>query len=129
MRFLSPEWLVALDAALGASPAVRAATSATTLRLLQVVTGGPDGDLAYLVTVADGAVGVGGATTDEPADVTLATTWEDAVAIATGALAPHDAFTTGRLVVRGDVDLLRTQALALAGLGGASAELRASTTY
>ena len=129
MRFLSPEWLVALDAALGASPAVRAATSSTTLRLLQVVTGGPDGDLAYVVAVDHGTVEVRSATTAEPADVTLATTWDTAVAIATGALAAHDAFTTGRLVVRGDVDLLRTQALALAGLDGSFAAVRSSTTY
>jgi putative sterol carrier protein len=63
------------------------------------------------------------------ADVTLAATWDTAVAIATGAMAPHDAFTTGRLVVRGDIDVLRTQAPALAGLSHAFDEVREETTY
>ena len=129
VRFLSPGWLAALDEALAGSPAVAAATAATNLRILQVVTGGPDGDVAYLVSVRDGTTRVAPATPDVPADVTLASGWETAVAIATGALAPHDAFTTGRLLVRGDLEALRTSAPALAGLHDATAALRRATTY
>jgi hypothetical protein len=62
-------------------------------------------------------------------DVTLTSDWATAVAIATGGLAVLDAFTAGRLVVRGAVDLLREQAPALAGLHAAFARVRASTTY
>jgi putative sterol carrier protein len=129
VRFLGPAWLAALDQALSASPAVAAATADVTLSLLQVVTGGPDGDVAHLVSVGAGRVRVASATADTVADVTMASTWDTAVAIATGALAPHDAFTTGHLVVRGDIEALRAGAPALAGLHEATESLRAATTY
>ena len=129
MRFLSPAWFDAVQAALDASDAVTDATGDTALRVLQVVTGGPDGDISYLVTVERGVVRIGPAAPEVVADVTLAATWDTAVAIATGAMAPHDAFTTGRLVVRGDIDVLRAQAPALAGLSHAFDEVREETTY
>lgn len=129
MLFLSRAWLASVDEALSSSPQVAGATSETSLRLLQVVTGGPDGDVAYLVTIESGTTRVAAATPDQVADVTLATTWDTAVGISTGAVAPHDAFTTGRLLVRGDIEALRTQAPALADLHGAFATVRAATTY
>lgn len=129
VRFLSPAWLAALDEALAGSQAVAAATADTRLGILQVVTGGPEGDVAYLVSVQAGTTRVTPATPGDPADVTLASRWDTAVAIATGALAPHDAFTTGRLLVRGDLEALRTSAPALAGLHDATTALREATTY
>ena len=129
MRFLSPAWFAAVQEAVAASPGVTTATKGVSLRLLQVVTGGPDGDVAYLVAVEDGSVSITPGPPDVEADVTLATEWGSAVAIATGALAPHDAFTTGRLLVRGDTEVLRTQAPALAGLDAAFDAVRSRTTY
>lgn len=129
MRFLSPEWLTAMDLALSASPEVVAATADSSLRLAQVVTGTPDGDVAYLVRIERGRVGVEPVPAGEPADVTLTADWATAVDIATGALATHDAFTAGRLLVRGDIAALRAAAPALAGLGDAFESLRADTTY
>jgi hypothetical protein len=118
VRFLGPAWLAALDQALSASPAVAAATADVTLSLLQVVTGGPDGDVAHLVSVGAGRVRVASATVETVADVTMASTWDTAVAIA-----------TGHLVVRGDIEALRAGAPALAGLHEATESLRAATTY
>jgi hypothetical protein len=132
VRFLSGEWLVAVDQALASTPEVAAATGATSLRLLQVVTDAPDvpaGTVAYLVAVDHGVVRVRAAEPGDGADVTLTSDWPTAVAIATGALAPHDAFTDGRLRVRGDIDVLRAEAPALAGLHAAFDEVRAGTTY
>ena len=129
MRFLSSAWLAALDEAVSQSGAVSSATTDTTLTLLQFVTGGPDGDIAYLVTIDRGSVHVTPAASDVAADVTLASDWDTAVAIATGVLAAHDAFTTGRLVVRGDIEALRSHAPALAGLDRTTAEVRTATTY
>jgi putative sterol carrier protein len=129
VRFLSPAWLDALDEALAASPAVADATASTTLTLKQVVTGGPGGDVAYVVSVAGGVVRVAAAAPGDAADVTMTTSWDTAVGIATGSLAPHDAFTTGHLVVRGDIDALRAAAPGLAGLHQATEGLRATTTY
>lgn len=129
MRFLSPEWLAALDRAVSTSPEVATATADATLCLAQVVTGAPDGDVAYLVRIERGRVGVEPVPTDEPADVTLTADWATAVDIATGTLATHDAFTAGQLLVRGDIAALRAAAPALAGLGHAFESLRADTTY
>lgn len=129
VRFLSPAWFVAVQEALDASPDVTEAVRGASLRLLQIVTGGPEGDVAYLVSVGAGAICVTPGPPDVAADVTLAAAWDTAVAIATGALAPHDAFTTGRLVVRGDTEVLRSQAPALAGLDAAFDEVRSVTTY
>ena len=129
VRFLSPAWFAAVQEALAGSQDVAAATSGSSLRLLQVVTGGPEGDVAYLVTVEAGSATITPGPPDMAAEVTLAAAWDTAVAIATGALAPHDAFTTGRLVVRGDIDVLRAQAPALAGLDTAFDEVRSATTY
>lgn len=129
MRFLSRDWLAAVDAAVSGDAGVAAATAGTELRLLQVVTGGPEGDVGYLITIAHGGTSVTPATPADEADVTLAADWGTAVAIATGALAPHDAFTTGRLRVRGDLDVLRAQGPTLAGLNSAFDEVRAQTSY
>ena len=129
MRFLGPAWLAAFDRTLAESSEVVAATATTTLTLLQIVSGGPEGDVAYVVSVARGAVRVTPADADAPADVTLASGWDTAVAIATGALSPHDAFTTGLVLVRGDIEALRAHAPALVGLDQATAALRAATTY
>ena len=129
MRFLSQAWLAALDRALAESPQVADATADTTLTLLQIVTGGPEGDVAYLVSVDAGTTRVTPAGPGTAADVTLTSGWDTAVAIATGRLAPHDAFTTGLLLLHGDIEALRTNAPALAGLNGATAVVRAATTY
>lgn len=129
VRFLSPAWFVAVQEALGTSKDVAVATSGASLRLLQVVTGGPDGDVAYLLIVEDGSVRITPGPPDVTAQVTLAATWDTAVAIATGALAPHDAFTTGRLLVRGDIEVLRAQAPALADLDSAFDQVRSGTAY
>ncbi len=126
---MSGEWLAAVDRALSSSPEVAAATGATSLRLLQVVTDAPDGTVAYVVAVDHGVVRVTAAEPGDSADVTLTSDWPTAIAIATGALAPHDAFTDGRLRVRGDIDVLRAQAPALTGLHTAFDEVRATTTY
>jgi hypothetical protein len=133
VRFLSRDWLAAVDQALAASPEVAAAVRETSLRLRQVVTGGPDGDVTYLVVVEGGRArvvpGEAAEAPGPPADVTFTSGWATAVAIATGRLAVLDAFTAGELVVRGDIDLLRTQAPALADLDAAFAQVRAATTY
>lgn len=129
VRFLSPAWFVAVQEALSTSKDVAVATSGASLRLLQVVTGGPDGDVAYLLIVEDGSVRITPGPPDVTAQVTLAATWDTAVAIATGALAPHDAFTTGRLLVRGDIEVLRAQAPALADLDSAFDQVRSGTAY
>ncbi len=106
------------------------ARAAADVRLVvqEVVTGGPDGDVRYVVAIDHGRTDVHPG--DHPApDVTFVVDWDTAVAVATGSTSTQDAFTTGRLQVRGDMGVLLRHGTALAGLDAVFAEVRAATTY
>lgn len=127
-RFLSSDWIDEACAAAQSSPGLAAATAGAHLRIQQIVTGGPDGDVHYAVSIHDGQVVLRGG--DDPeADVTFTLGWDAAVAMATGALGAQEAFTTGRLQVQGDVPVLLRHGPALAGLDSVFASLRERTTY
>ena len=97
-RFLSAEWF---DEVAGPDP------EPVLLTIRQVVTGGPDGDVRYAVRIGEAGVAV---VPGDPADadVTFTESWETALAIHGGELAPQQAFADGRLVVDGDIRLLPT---------------------
>jgi hypothetical protein len=121
VRFLSPEWLDRISAALaGASPG--AAVS-----IHQRVTGGPDGDVEYTVRLHPGAVAV------EPgpgtADVEIVQSYETAAAISQGRPSPAAAFAAGRLRLVGEVGPLVAHHEAVAALGPLLAGLAGETTY
>lgn len=127
-RFLSDEWLADASAVAAASPELGRASADVHLVVQQVVTGGPDGDVRYVVSVGDGAVGLRPGQADAP-DVTFTLDWATAVAMATGAIGAQEAFTTGRLQVRGDIEVMLRHGPALAGLDAVFAGLRERTTY
>ena len=110
---------------------MRAATApaapSTDLRILQRVTGGPDGDVEYVLALAGGAIsfepGAG------PADVELTTDYDTAAAISQGLLSPAAAFAAGRLRVGGAVSSLVAHQEAFAGIGRLLAGVADSTTY
>jgi putative sterol carrier protein len=94
----------------------------------EVVTGGPDGEIRYVVAIDLGRTELRPG--DHPApDVTFVVDWDTAVAVATGSTSAQDAFTTGRLQLRGDVTTLLRHGRALAGLETVFAGLRETTTY
>ena len=101
--FLSDEWF-AVGVTEGATlPAVPGAS----IRLQQVVTGGPDGDVRYLTVIDDGRT-VDQRRAQDPAadlapDVTITTTYADAVAIQQGALDINTGFMQGRVKVAGNM--------------------------
>jgi putative sterol carrier protein len=72
------------------------------LSVLHTVDGGP----AWLITVADGTVGVDQADPDDDADLTFHWQHDDAVAVARGEHGPLVAFQAGRLKVGGDLTRL-----------------------
>lgn len=127
-RYLSREWIDALSARVGSSPALGGAADHASLRLTQVVTGAPEGDVTYHVAVADGsATFASGAATDE--DVRLESNWVTAVAVATGLLNAQDAFIQGRIRLRGDQAKLVEAVPVLTALDALAADLRPRTTY
>lgn len=121
VRFLSGEWLDHLNAL------TSAAAPAATLSVHQRVTGGPDGDVDYVVRLA------GGKATFEPgpgqADVDLTSDYETAVAISRGLLTPAAAFAAGRLRVGGSPASLIASQDALADVGNLLAGVAGVTTY
>lgn len=127
-RFLSAEWIEEARAAAASSEELAAATVGVDLRVQEIVTGGPDGEVRYAVAIDDGSVSLRPGE-DEAPHVTFTLDWTTAVAMATGALGAQEAFTTGRLQLRGDVAALLRHGPALAGVDAVFAGLRGRTTY
>jgi SCP-2 sterol transfer family len=124
-RFLSPEWFKEVDAASPPSPA-----GGDGLVIKQVVTGGPDGDVSYLVVVHDTEARISwqGIEAITP-DVTITAGWDTAAAIAQGVLSAERALMDGRLRVAGDLARLASRAGGLAGLDPLPTEVRTATTF
>lgn len=77
-----------------------------TARLQCVVTGTPGGDVSYVTVIDDGKVVENVLGTDDGAELTLASTYDDAVEILRGELDANAAFMQGRLKVAGDMGRL-----------------------
>jgi predicted lipid carrier protein YhbT len=101
-RFLSQEWLD-LQRELGADLPGRPGATA---RLQYVVTGGPDGEVAYVTTIDDGRTTANQLGTDDQCQITVTSTYADSVLIAKGELDPNAAFMQGRIKVAGDMGKL-----------------------
>ena len=98
VQHLSEEW-VALHVGAGARLPERKGASA---RLQHVVTGAPDGEVAYTLEIVDGRVTAGRlGRDDDAADCTFLITYKDAVAIAQGELDIHAGFMQGRVKMSG----------------------------
>ena len=126
--YLSPEWVQAFNDALAdldLTHAIAAAGAGSitaaqgTFVVAQVVTGGPEGLAApgaaaspestvrTVLAVNDGRLTlVTDPTGAIPSNVTVVLTYDDALAIARGALHPADALAAGRVRVRGELSVL-----------------------
>ena len=126
VRFLSPEWIAALDTA------ARDATIPAGVRLTiqQIVTDGGDGDgeVSYHLVLDDGRLQVRPGVAEAP-DVTLIQTREVAAALSSGTLNAQQALEAGRLKLRGDIGHLGREGKALGAMEDVFAAVRADTTY
>lgn len=102
VAFLSQEWLD-LQASLSTDLPERPGVSAS---LQFVVTGTPAGEVAYVLTIADGHLAAAALGRSDDADVTLTESFSDAVAIARGELDLHVGFMQGRVKFVGDMGAL-----------------------
>jgi hypothetical protein len=120
-RFLSDEWFAA-----AAQPAV----DPVELAIERVVSGGPDGEVRYMVEIGPDAarvVAVGRSGHDP--DLTISSDWDTAVAIAQGRLSTQKALMDGQLRVRGNLSRLSPGATEARSLDPLPANLRENTTY
>ena len=103
MRLYSPEWVAAWNAAVaGSGPPVKAA-----FRMLQVVEGGPCGTIRVALDAGDRGIALVLDPPDEPSpQVTVSLSYEDAGALARGAVEPGRLVAEGRVRVRGDLAVL-----------------------
>lgn len=124
-RFLSDEWFALVQAAL---PAADGGGEGPSITVRHRVTGGPGGDVDYVVRVGAGRFafepGDGG-----PADIEVVESYESAASISQGRVTPAAAFAAGRLKLTGDVALLADRQDDFAALGELLAPVRATTTY
>ena len=79
-----------------------------TTRVQHVVSGGPAGEVAYVVEVVDGAVVSTSVGADDTADLTLAERHDDAAKVAAGELGLDDAFMRGRAKLTGSMGTFMT---------------------
>lgn len=127
-RYLTQEWIDAAQRAVEADGALTDATKDVQLTVQHVVTGGPEGDAAYHVTIDDGTVRVAtGRVTD--ASVTFIQDWQTATAVSRGELSAQGAFMTGLIRVRGDLPKLVEHGDVFGEVGDVFADLRTATTY
>jgi putative sterol carrier protein len=114
-KFFSPDWVAAVDAAIQASPEVAAAAAGKSFVFEQVATGGPEGELAYHLVVADGAVRAVPGRSEAPT-VAITGPWEVHVKINKGELSPPVALLSGKGRARGDRMKLMTERTLLAAV-------------
>jgi hypothetical protein len=130
LAYLSDEWISAVDEALRADPAVRAAAADVALEIEQAVTGGPGGDRAYRLRFHHGDVGAVPAPEGGPEpDIRFSCDWDTAVAVALGKSSAQAAFLAGRLRLGGDSRRLTAHARLLNPLDDVFAAVRARTDF
>ena len=98
-KFLSQEWMERAKELAADFPE----TPGATVRLQQVVTGGPDGDVKYYRVIDNGKTLEQTLGEDPDAEVTLTNSYEDAVKIMKGELDANAAFMQGRVKVTGNM--------------------------
>jgi putative sterol carrier protein len=103
-RFLSEEWVTELTAAL-ASDDARTQVAGVDLTLQQIVTGSPDGEVSFWISLADEGVSGGLGRASAP-DVTLTMDHETARALSRAELNHQAAFMQGKLTVTGNMGKL-----------------------
>jgi putative sterol carrier protein len=123
VRFLTPEWVAALDAA-----AREAAVPAGVRLTIQQIVTDDGGDVRYHLVLQDGRLRVhpGEAAA---ADVTLIQDREVAAAFSRGELNAQQALEGGRLKLRGDIGHLAREGRALTAVEDVFAAVRAATSY
>lgn len=126
--FLSAQWLEQVAAAAHDDEGLQAATTGISFTVQQVVTGGPDGEVAWHVRLGDGSVEIGPGRAPD-AQVVITQSHETATAVGRGELSPADAFASGRLKMSGQVGLLIRHQRAFGQLGAALASVRDATTF
>lgn len=118
VKFLSEDWLNAINDTLAADANYGSATETTDLSLLFVVTDAPEGDVEYTVTMADGTTTYAPGSSDD-VDATIRSNHDTAMAIFKGDLNTQAAFISGKLKVEGNLAKIMMNQSAMTALADA----------
>ena len=100
--FLSDDHFLAAKEALAGDAGFQNSIANVDLAVQFDVTGAPDGDVSYYLSIADGAVDTDTGPLDDP-DVTVSSDYDTSVAISKGELNVQMAFMTGKIKVGGNM--------------------------
>src|ERR1700751_2541586 len=100
VKYLSPEWIDAYNAAVASDDSVRKALKGKSAVLQMVIADGPAGEVRYWLRIGDGtaSVGLGDA---ENAEVTIHQSYETSAQVNRGELDGAKAFTQGKVKITG----------------------------
>lgn len=115
VKFLSQDWINAVNTTLAGNEEYQAATAGVELGLQFEVTDGPGGTVQYAVSIRDGGTSFALAT-DENADATIRNSYETAVAVSRGDINTQAAFISGKLKVEGNLAKIMMNQAALSSL-------------
>ena len=100
VKYLSPEWIDAYNAAMAADDAVRKALKGKSAVIQMVVVEAPGGDVHYALRIGDGTASVSlGDASD--AEVTIRQSYETSAQVNRGELDGAKAFTQGKVKITG----------------------------
>lgn len=128
MRYLSLDWIDAMQAHVASSESLAVLASTHSIGVTQVVTDGPEGSVLYHLQVGNGVAHFASGPAHEE-DVRMEQTWETAVGVATGSMPAQEAFIKGHIRISGDTQRLMDAVPVFAALDAAFAAVRAQTTY
>ena len=98
-KYLTQEWMDTAKALAQDFPE----TPGASVRMQQVIAGGPDGDVKYYTVIENGKTLEQTLGEDPNAEVTLTNSYDDAVRIMKGELDANAAFMQGRVKVTGNM--------------------------
>jgi len=102
VKFLSDEWMKAVQDALNANDAFKAAAGSQKANVQQVVTT-PDGEIRYWFKLESGQASLGTGDSTESLDATITQDYDTAVQLSKNELSGTAAYMSGKLRVAGDL--------------------------
>lgn len=128
VRYLSPEWIAAVQTELAATGALADVAGTHDVGITQVVTDTPDGTVVYHLQVGGGHAEFGEGPAD-PEHVRFSQDWSTATGVATGNLSAQDAFINGHILLVGDQQKLMDSQPVFGALDQVFNTVRARTDY
>lgn len=129
MKFLEQEWFDAVNAHLAQDDGLKAASAGVSLAIQQHVTDCPDGeDIFHYMKVGDGQVEVALGVLDAP-DATMKADYATAAGMQKGELDAMSAFSSGKMMVTGNMAVLMSHQGTLTQLNANFDKVRDETEF